>query len=91
MSQQELGAAVGREQKDISQYENGETFPRPERLTLLAQHLGVSVADLFSGDDVKADLDPELLKIILLVQREQKRDPGFVRRALRLLRSLIDT
>ncbi len=51
VSQGELARLTGATQREISYYERGRSFPRPERLDRLASALRVDVSDLFLHPD----------------------------------------
>lgn len=49
MSQEELAKALGVTQGNVSQWENGETTPRVEKLGKLAEVLGIDVKELLQN------------------------------------------
>lgn len=64
MSQEELGARVGKTQKDISRLENGQAnWPEPELFRGIARELGVDESDLLRESGYLPELsepEPEL-------------------------------
>lgn len=52
LTQKEVSQAVGVTQGSVSQWENGASFPRADKLPLLATIFGCTIDELY--DDVRA-------------------------------------
>lgn len=61
ISQDELAVRLGRDQRTISQYENGKRKVLITDLPVLARILRVPVSFFFEGEDVLENLDKQLL------------------------------
>ncbi len=87
VSQGELARLTGATQREVSYYERGRSFPRPERLDRLAAALRVDVSDLFLHPD--RPLPSEISEAVGLIEEAAKRDPSFPSRALKVLMALL--
>jgi transcriptional regulator with XRE-family HTH domain len=87
LSQAEVARRIESDQKEVSAYEHGRVFPRPERLDELADALDVELKDLF--DFGAPALAAEGTAIVRLISRASVTDPLFPARALRLLTALL--
>jgi len=90
MSQGELARQIECTQREVSDYENVRTFPKPDRIDDIAHALGCAVGDLFAETTTRQRFEGDVLKVALLVERGVQRDPSFAKRALRVLRALIE-
>ncbi len=74
LSQSELGKLLGVSNKAVSKWETGAAVPRPEKLTKLAEILGVTVAELLCAKRAeKENGDGEVSFAIDLLVREYRR------------------
>ncbi|WP_370063598.1 helix-turn-helix transcriptional regulator [Streptacidiphilus sp. MAP5-3] len=55
LTQEQLGEAVGLDRQTISRLENGHRATTSDEVHLIARHLGVAPAWIFSDDDLPAD------------------------------------
>jgi transcriptional regulator with XRE-family HTH domain len=88
LSQADLGKLIGASQREISQYERGKTFPRPERIEAIARVLGVDVGDLFNNRKVAAEPTPGT-RAAALVELAHQRDPLLAALMLRVLSAML--
>ena len=83
LSQGQVARAAGVEQREISLYEKGRSFPELERLRDIAEALGVTLADLFQERLTRSsDVDA----VTRFVARANAHNPKFARRLLQILR-----
>jgi transcriptional regulator with XRE-family HTH domain len=87
VTQEQLAEAIGATQKELSEYERGESFPRPERLEEIARMLGVQIHELFMVRPKPKPRNPDLAKLLSLIELHAH-DSTYLRQALRLLRAI---
>jgi transcriptional regulator with XRE-family HTH domain len=85
LSQDELGAALGINGRNVSRYENNHVRPRPKMLIKMATALGVSVEELRRAD-MPVDIDdPELQDYISQIPSLEPEDRLVVKRFLKAI------
>ena len=75
MTQEELAAAIGTNQKQISRWENGDNSPTAESIEAIAAALDLYPAQLFNypSRDVPSPQEIELLNVYRALNTEQRR------------------
>lgn len=61
ITQEDLAEKVGKDQRAISEYENGKRRLSAVDLPLIARALGVSILYFFEGETISSDFDAALL------------------------------
>jgi len=87
MSQETLANAVDRDQKAVSEYENGKRKLPATELPILARVLGVPVSYFFEGEFIIDDLDQLLLQEFHSLPTEEDKNTAI--QAVRLLSDTI--
>lgn len=72
MSQEDLASKIHVSNKTIDKWENGRGIPSVEKLEPLSRVLGVSIAEILSGDKPAKDMD------LLLRELENKKIKRFI-------------
>jgi len=83
MSQEDLAVAVERDQKAVSEYENGKRKLPATELPTFARVLGVPVSYFFDGEFQIDDLDQLLLQEFHMLQSYEDRNAAI--QAVRLI------
>ena len=82
----QLSQRIGVSEATVQRYESGEIVnPRRDKVTALAQALGVTEAFLMGYDDAPLDDD-----ILLLARDMQQMSPARRRKAIRLVRLMLE-
>lgn len=89
LSQEDLAATVGTSQRELSGYETGTVFPRPERIEELALALGVQVRDLFDVDAPAERYPADVEAVVRVVRAQAAKDPTFPRRLTAAIRAFL--
>ena len=89
MTQEQLAERIGATQKEVSRYEQGLSFPRPERLELIAAALVVPIGAFFEDPPEQHHSNPVAAKIDKLVRRHA-RDERMLNKIHRIVKILIE-